>query len=173
MASGGNCIRTYKPEIKKGSYNTVILNVKTTTADNLLFYLGSNRFVSLSLFYKCFTIKAGSWHLWKMEVKRLVMSHNELGRVGRVPGFMPLLHCWAAISMLSSVMPAATAFAAALAQQATTKYSCYWCFFNQWWFPPPMGSLDSSGDSSLCKRNPLKSEASWLSTWQINHPVPT
>nr|XP_060609322.1 laminin subunit alpha-2 isoform X5 [Anolis sagrei ordinatus] len=44
VASGGNCIRTYRPEIKKGSYNTVILNVKTTTPDNLLFYLGSNRF---------------------------------------------------------------------------------------------------------------------------------
>ncbi|XP_062834900.1 LOW QUALITY PROTEIN: laminin subunit alpha-2 [Anolis carolinensis] len=44
VASGGNCIRTYRPEIKKGSYNTVILNVKTTTADNLLFYLGSNKF---------------------------------------------------------------------------------------------------------------------------------
>ncbi|KAJ7341923.1 hypothetical protein JRQ81_007908, partial [Phrynocephalus forsythii] len=42
--SRGNCIRTYKPEIKKGSYNTIILNVKTTTADNLLFYLGSNKF---------------------------------------------------------------------------------------------------------------------------------
>ncbi|XP_062980764.1 laminin subunit alpha-2 isoform X3 [Elgaria multicarinata webbii] len=44
VASGGNCIRTYKPDIKKGSYNTVILNVKTTVADNLLFYLGSNRY---------------------------------------------------------------------------------------------------------------------------------
>ncbi|XP_044280734.1 laminin subunit alpha-2 isoform X5 [Varanus komodoensis] len=44
VASGGNCIRTYRPEIKKGSYNTVILNVKTTVADNLLFYLGSNRY---------------------------------------------------------------------------------------------------------------------------------
>ncbi|XP_060095142.1 laminin subunit alpha-2 isoform X2 [Heteronotia binoei] len=44
VSSGGNCIRTYRPEIKKGSYNTVILNVKTTVADNLLFYLGSNRF---------------------------------------------------------------------------------------------------------------------------------
>ncbi|XP_039180622.1 laminin subunit alpha-2 isoform X7 [Crotalus tigris] len=44
VASGGNCIRTYRPEIKKGLYNTVILNVKTTVADNLLFYLGSNRY---------------------------------------------------------------------------------------------------------------------------------
>ncbi|XP_053142140.1 laminin subunit alpha-2 isoform X3 [Hemicordylus capensis] len=44
VSSGGNCIRTYRPEIKKGNYNTVILNVKTTVPDNLLFYLGSNRF---------------------------------------------------------------------------------------------------------------------------------
>ncbi|XP_056422497.1 laminin subunit alpha-2 isoform X2 [Hyla sarda] len=44
VSSGGDCIRTYKPEIKKGRYNTIILNVKTTTPDNLLFYLGSNKF---------------------------------------------------------------------------------------------------------------------------------
>uniref|UniRef100_A0A8C9W1A7 Basement membrane-specific heparan sulfate proteoglycan core protein n=1 Tax=Scleropages formosus TaxID=113540 RepID=A0A8C9W1A7_SCLFO len=44
VSSGGNCIRTYRPEIKKGRYNTIILNVKTTTADNLLFYLGSARY---------------------------------------------------------------------------------------------------------------------------------
>uniref|UniRef100_A0A8C6VI31 Laminin subunit alpha 2 n=1 Tax=Naja naja TaxID=35670 RepID=A0A8C6VI31_NAJNA len=44
VASGGNCIRTYRPEIKKGLYNTVILNVKTPVPDNLLFYLGSNRY---------------------------------------------------------------------------------------------------------------------------------
>ncbi|XP_071997663.1 laminin subunit alpha-2 isoform X3 [Engystomops pustulosus] len=44
VSSGGNCIRTYKPDIKKGRYNTIILNVKTSTPDNLLFYLGSNKF---------------------------------------------------------------------------------------------------------------------------------
>ncbi|XP_069831051.1 laminin subunit alpha-2 isoform X3 [Dendropsophus ebraccatus] len=44
VSSGGGCIRTYKPEIKKGRYNTITLNVKTSTADNLLFYLGSNKF---------------------------------------------------------------------------------------------------------------------------------
>ncbi|NXJ95351.1 LAMA2 protein, partial [Corythaixoides concolor] len=44
VSSGGNCIRTYRPEIKKGTYNTVILNVKTVVADNLLFYLGSAKF---------------------------------------------------------------------------------------------------------------------------------
>ncbi|XP_053879086.1 laminin subunit alpha-2 isoform X6 [Malaclemys terrapin pileata] len=44
VASGGDCIRTYRPEIKKGSYNTVIVNVKTAVADNLLFYLGSAKF---------------------------------------------------------------------------------------------------------------------------------
>lgn len=48
VSSGGNCIRTYRPEIKKGTYNTVIVNVKTLVADNLLFYLGSAKFVSLS-----------------------------------------------------------------------------------------------------------------------------
>uniref|UniRef100_A0A8D0L6L7 Laminin subunit alpha-2 n=1 Tax=Sphenodon punctatus TaxID=8508 RepID=A0A8D0L6L7_SPHPU len=35
VSSGGDCIRTYRPEIKKGSYNTVILNVKTTVTDFL------------------------------------------------------------------------------------------------------------------------------------------
>ncbi|NXJ43448.1 LAMA2 protein, partial [Ciconia maguari] len=44
VSSGGNCIRTYRPEIKKGTYNTVVVNVKTVVADNLLFYLGSAKF---------------------------------------------------------------------------------------------------------------------------------
>ncbi|KAM9317105.1 laminin subunit alpha-2 [Gastrophryne carolinensis] len=44
VSSGGDCIRTYKPDIKKGRYNTIILNVKTDTPDNLLFYLGSNKY---------------------------------------------------------------------------------------------------------------------------------
>lgn len=46
VSSGGDCIRTYKPEIKKGSYNNIVINVKTAVADNLLFYLGSAKFVS-------------------------------------------------------------------------------------------------------------------------------
>ncbi|XP_012516246.1 PREDICTED: laminin subunit alpha-2 [Propithecus coquereli] len=45
VSSGGDCIRTYKPEIKKGSYNNIIVNVKTGVADNLLFYLGSAKFI--------------------------------------------------------------------------------------------------------------------------------
>ncbi|XP_045150594.1 laminin subunit alpha-2 isoform X3 [Echinops telfairi] len=45
VSSGGDCIRTYKPEIKKGSYNNIIVNVKTMVADNLLFYLGSAKFI--------------------------------------------------------------------------------------------------------------------------------
>lgn len=48
VSSGGDCIRSYRPEIKKGRYNTIILNVKTTYADNLLFYLGSAKYVSLN-----------------------------------------------------------------------------------------------------------------------------
>ncbi|XP_065124896.1 laminin subunit alpha-2 isoform X2 [Paramisgurnus dabryanus] len=45
VSSGGDCIRTYRPEIKKGPYNTIILHVKTVAADNLLFYLGSAKYV--------------------------------------------------------------------------------------------------------------------------------
>ncbi|XP_048106035.1 laminin subunit alpha-2 isoform X4 [Alosa alosa] len=45
VSSGGDCIRAYRPDIKKGGYNTIVLNVKTTTADNLLFYLGSAKYV--------------------------------------------------------------------------------------------------------------------------------
>ncbi|XP_063299217.1 laminin subunit alpha-2 isoform X3 [Pelobates fuscus] len=44
VSSGGDCIRTYKPDIKKGRYNTIVLNVKTPAPDNLLFYLGSNKY---------------------------------------------------------------------------------------------------------------------------------
>uniref|UniRef100_A0A8C3H0K1 Laminin subunit alpha-2 n=1 Tax=Corvus moneduloides TaxID=1196302 RepID=A0A8C3H0K1_CORMO len=49
VSSGGNCIRTYRPEIKKGTYNTVIVNVKTVVADNLLFYLGSTDFLAIEM----------------------------------------------------------------------------------------------------------------------------
>ncbi|KAJ8355964.1 hypothetical protein SKAU_G00187580 [Synaphobranchus kaupii] len=45
VSSGGDCIRSYRPEIKKGRYNTIILNVKTDYQDNLLFYLGSAKYV--------------------------------------------------------------------------------------------------------------------------------
>ncbi|XP_076872711.1 LOW QUALITY PROTEIN: laminin subunit alpha-2 [Brachyhypopomus gauderio] len=45
VSSGGDCIRTYQPDIKKGRYNTIVLNVKTVAADNLLFYLGSAQYV--------------------------------------------------------------------------------------------------------------------------------
>lgn len=49
VSSGGDCIRTYRPDIKKGRYNTIILHVKTVAADNLLFYLGSAKYVSVKL----------------------------------------------------------------------------------------------------------------------------
>ncbi|XP_077949204.1 laminin subunit alpha-2 isoform X3 [Gasterosteus aculeatus] len=45
VSSGGDCLRSYRPDIRKGRYNTIILNVKTTTPDNLLFYLGSVQYV--------------------------------------------------------------------------------------------------------------------------------
>lgn len=51
VSSGGDCLRSYRPDIRKGRYNTITLHVKTTTPDNLLFYLGSAKFVSSSLKY--------------------------------------------------------------------------------------------------------------------------
>ncbi|XP_028622252.1 laminin subunit alpha-2 [Grammomys surdaster] len=45
VSSGGDCVRTYKPEIKKGSYNNIVVHVKTAVTDNLLFYLGSVKFI--------------------------------------------------------------------------------------------------------------------------------
>uniref|UniRef100_A0A3P8SHG9 Laminin subunit alpha 2 n=1 Tax=Amphiprion percula TaxID=161767 RepID=A0A3P8SHG9_AMPPE len=45
VSSGGECLRSYRPDIRKGRYNTIILHVKTTTPDNLLFYLGSAKYV--------------------------------------------------------------------------------------------------------------------------------
>uniref|UniRef100_A0A4W3IED9 Basement membrane-specific heparan sulfate proteoglycan core protein n=1 Tax=Callorhinchus milii TaxID=7868 RepID=A0A4W3IED9_CALMI len=44
VASGGDCIRTYRPDIKKGTLNSIILNVRTSELENLLFYLGSAKF---------------------------------------------------------------------------------------------------------------------------------
>lgn len=70
VSSGGDCIRTYKPEIKKGSYNNIIVNVKTPVADNLLFYLGSAKFVSLIFSFSWLTVCVYSQRLilvvWKM-----------------------------------------------------------------------------------------------------------
>uniref|UniRef100_A0A8C5I0S4 Laminin, alpha 2 n=1 Tax=Gouania willdenowi TaxID=441366 RepID=A0A8C5I0S4_GOUWI len=45
VSSGGDCLRSYRPEIRKGRFNTIILHVKTTMPDNLLFYLGSVKYV--------------------------------------------------------------------------------------------------------------------------------
>ncbi|XP_061563031.1 laminin subunit alpha-2 isoform X2 [Cololabis saira] len=45
VSSGGDCLRSYRPEIRKGRYNTIVLHVKTTTPDNLLFYMGSAKYV--------------------------------------------------------------------------------------------------------------------------------
>ncbi|XP_071058103.1 laminin subunit alpha-2 isoform X1 [Pseudochaenichthys georgianus] len=45
VSSGGDCLRSYRPDIRKGRYNTIILHVKTTTPDNLLFYMGSAKYV--------------------------------------------------------------------------------------------------------------------------------
>lgn len=51
VSSGGDCLRSYRPEIRKGRYNTIVLHVKTTTPDNLLLYLGSAKYVSILFTY--------------------------------------------------------------------------------------------------------------------------
>ena len=48
VSSSGDCLRSYRPDIRKGRYNTIVLHVKTTTPDNLLFYLGSAKYVRVT-----------------------------------------------------------------------------------------------------------------------------
>uniref|UniRef100_A0A5F8G7E7 Basement membrane-specific heparan sulfate proteoglycan core protein n=1 Tax=Monodelphis domestica TaxID=13616 RepID=A0A5F8G7E7_MONDO len=42
VSADRDCIRAYRPQISSTNYNTLMLNVKTTEPDNLLFYLGSS-----------------------------------------------------------------------------------------------------------------------------------
>nr|XP_032808700.1 laminin subunit alpha-1-like isoform X2 [Petromyzon marinus] len=45
QSSTGDCVRTYRPEIPHGklTYNSMVLHVKTSEPDNLLFYLGGSQ----------------------------------------------------------------------------------------------------------------------------------
>ncbi|KAL4649093.1 laminin subunit alpha-2 [Arapaima gigas] len=113
VSSGGNCIRSYRPDIKKGRYNTIILNVKTTTPDNLLFYLGSARYIDFlavemrrgkvsflwdvgsgigRVEYPDLAIHDGNWH--RIEVSRIgingTISVHALE--GPKAGIMPMSH---------------------------------------------------------------------------------
>uniref|UniRef100_A0A8B9LS25 Basement membrane-specific heparan sulfate proteoglycan core protein n=1 Tax=Astyanax mexicanus TaxID=7994 RepID=A0A8B9LS25_ASTMX len=94
VSSGGDCIRAYRPDIKKGRYNTIILNVKTVAADNLLFYLGSAQYVDFLALemrkgkvnflwdvgsgvgrveYPDLVINDGNWH--RIEASRYTHTH--------------------------------------------------------------------------------------------------
>uniref|UniRef100_A0A4X2L7R5 Laminin subunit alpha-1 n=1 Tax=Vombatus ursinus TaxID=29139 RepID=A0A4X2L7R5_VOMUR len=42
VSADRDCIRAYQPQISSTNYNTLMLNVKTSEPDNLLFYLGSS-----------------------------------------------------------------------------------------------------------------------------------
>jgi hypothetical protein len=66
VSSGGDCVRTYRPEIKKGSYNNIVVHVKTAVADNLLFYLGSAKFVSL-----IYNFLKATGYVWQSKVNQL------------------------------------------------------------------------------------------------------
>ncbi|KAG8011413.1 Laminin subunit alpha-2 [Nibea albiflora] len=110
VSSGGDCLRSYRPDIRKGRYNTITLHVKTTTPDNLLFYLGSAKYVDFLALemrkgkvnflwdvgsgvgrveYPHHTIHDGSWH-------RIEASRNGLNGTisvypleGSMAGMMP------------------------------------------------------------------------------------
>ncbi|XP_070781481.1 laminin subunit alpha-2 [Enoplosus armatus] len=110
VSSGGDCLRSYRPDIRKGRYNTIVLHVKTTTPDNLLFYLGSAKYVDFlalemrkgkvnflwdvgsgvgKVEYPHHTIHDGNWH-------RIEASRNGLNGTisvypleGSMAGMMP------------------------------------------------------------------------------------
>nr|XP_046228322.1 laminin subunit alpha-2 isoform X8 [Scatophagus argus] len=110
VSSGGDCLRSYRPDIRKGRYNTITLHVKTTTPDNLLFYLGSAKYVDFLALemrkgkvnflwdvgsgvgrveYPHLTIHDGNWH-------RIEASRNGLNGTisvypleGTMAGMMP------------------------------------------------------------------------------------
>lgn len=110
VSSGGDCLRSYRPDIRKGRYNTIILHVKTTTPDNLLFYMGSAKYVDFLALemrkgkvnflwdvgsgvgrveYPLHTIHDGNWH-------RIEASRNGLNGTisvypleGSMAGMMP------------------------------------------------------------------------------------
>ncbi|XP_072533209.1 laminin subunit alpha-2 isoform X2 [Salminus brasiliensis] len=113
VSSGGDCIRAYRPDIKKGRYNTIILNVKTFAADNLLFYLGSAKFVDFLALemrkgkvnflwdvgsgvgrveYPDLVINDGNWH--RIEASRVGLNGSISVRAleGPKAGIMPTWH---------------------------------------------------------------------------------
>uniref|UniRef100_A0AAR2JGC3 Basement membrane-specific heparan sulfate proteoglycan core protein n=1 Tax=Pygocentrus nattereri TaxID=42514 RepID=A0AAR2JGC3_PYGNA len=113
VSSGGDCIRTYRPDIKKGRYNTIILNVKTLAADNLLFYLGSAQYVDFLAIemrkgkvnflwdvgsgvgrveYPDLVINDGTWH--RIEASRVGLNGSLSVRAleGPKAGIMPTWH---------------------------------------------------------------------------------
>ncbi|XP_059355199.1 laminin subunit alpha-2 isoform X1 [Carassius carassius] len=112
VSSGGSCIRTYRPEIKKGRYNTIILHVKTLAADNLLFYLGSAKYVDFLAIemrkgkvnflwdvgsgvgrveYPDLVINDGNWH--RIEASRIGLNGSILVHAleGPKTGILPTL----------------------------------------------------------------------------------
>ncbi|XP_069370850.1 laminin subunit alpha-2 isoform X9 [Paralichthys olivaceus] len=110
VSSGGDCLRSYRPEIRKGRYNTIILHVKTTTPDNLLFYLGSAKYVDFLALemrkgkvnflwdvgsgvgrveYPHHTIHDGNWHRIEASRNGLNGTISVFPLEGSMAGMMP------------------------------------------------------------------------------------
>uniref|UniRef100_A0A7N8XTA6 Laminin subunit alpha-2 n=1 Tax=Mastacembelus armatus TaxID=205130 RepID=A0A7N8XTA6_9TELE len=108
VSSGGDCLRSYRPDIRKGRYNTIILHVKTTTPDNLLFYLGSVDFLALEMRkgkvnflwdvgsgvgrveYPHHTIHDGYWHRIEASRNGLNGTISVYPMEGSMAGMMPI-----------------------------------------------------------------------------------
>ncbi|KAM7395151.1 hypothetical protein PAMA_006754 [Pampus argenteus] len=110
VSSGGDCLRSYRPNIRKGRYNNITLNVKTTTPDNLLFYLGSALYVDFlalemrkgkvnflwdtgsgvgKVEYPHNTIHDGNWHRIEASRNGLNGSISVYPLEGSMAGMMP------------------------------------------------------------------------------------
>lgn len=46
MQADRRCVRSYRPQTDSSNFNTLSLVVKTSSRDNLLFFLGSNTTVT-------------------------------------------------------------------------------------------------------------------------------
>ncbi|KAM7367692.1 hypothetical protein PAMP_013975 [Pampus punctatissimus] len=110
VSSGGNCVRSYRPDIRKEMYNIILLHVKTTTPDNLLFYLGSAKYVDFLALemrkgkvnflwdvgsgvgrveYPHHTIHDGNWHRIEASRNGLNGSISVYPLEGSMAGMMP------------------------------------------------------------------------------------
>ncbi|KAJ8279563.1 hypothetical protein COCON_G00066290, partial [Conger conger] len=85
VSAEGDCVRVYRPEVTSSNYNTLTLTVKTTEADNLLFYMGSSSSVDFMALEMrrgkvAFLWDVGSGHA-KLEYPDIQINNNKWHRI--------------------------------------------------------------------------------------------